>query len=688
MSILPRHEGFLHLFSGFQARDWLLANDPALSRLRMALRVTLTIVFSFLVLLAIHMAILPLPTAAFGLGIVLSIEGGVAVRDKGNSRQLITRLFGCAASLAVVGIAAGLEDHRLLSDLIFLAVIALASAGRVFGPRGFAIGMFAFTSYFMGAYFRPPIGELPAVAIGPVVAVLVGHLVRAVLLPDDWRRDLLRSLESVRGRINQILFKLAVINGAEIGETDRQELRQLEDRLKEVVLMAETFIPRPPAGVFDGAADPAAELAIRLFDAHLAAESAIVLSFQSPPPFALVHAVIEEDMAELARFEGMVDAVGDQPQGETVRALLWLGKARQQLTQAIGEGQASGFSEIDATKDMTQSQAIDFSLANPLLRAALQITIASAIAMSFGLLLSRERWFWAVLASFLVFTNTNSRGDTAMRALSRSLGTVFGIAIGLVLATLISGEPDIAIPVAAVCIFLAFYFLQVSYASMTFFISIVLCLVYGMTGVLTLDLLKLRIGETMIGAAAGTAVAFIVFPTRTRGALDSALARWFQALRDLLGALGEGKSGFELMALSQKIDACYRDVTVAARPLGSSWSVVTRPGQIRQTLAIFLSCTYWARILAKSYEAPASDDNLNRLIAADLALIDDAAPRGSSCFLIKRKASRTTGRHLPLSREGARLGLEMIGSALERLYPQADVLPFAAGEAIARSKQG
>ncbi|MDC7742182.1 FUSC family protein [Rhizobium binxianense] len=678
-----------HLFSGFQLRDWLLANDPALSRLRMASRVTLTIVLSFLILLAIHALVLSLPTAAFGLGIVLSIEGGIAVRDKGNARQLVTRLFGCGASLAVVAVAAGLEDSRFLSDLVFLVVIALASAARVFGPRGFAIGMFAFTSYFMGAYFRPSLADLPEVAIGPVVSVLLGHLVRAVLLPDDWRRDLLRSLESVRGRINQILFKLAALaGGAEIGEADRQELRQLEDRLKEVVLMAETFIPRPPAGVFDGAADPAAELAIRLFDAHLAAESAIVLSLQSPAPFALVHAVIEADAAELARFEGMAEAIKDQPQGETVRALLWLGEARQQLTQAIDEGQVSSFSGIDAGKDTAQSQPIDFSFGNPLLRSALQITLASAIAMGFGLLLSRERWFWAVLASFLVFTNTNSRGDTAMKALSRSLGTVFGIAIGLGLATLISGEPDIAIPVAAVCIFLAFYFLQVSYATMTFFISIVLCLVYGMTGVLTLDLLKLRIGETVIGAVAGTAVAFIVFPTRTRGALDVALARWFQALRELLGALGEGKSSFELIALSQKIDACYRDVTVTARPLGSSWSVVTRPGQIRQTLAIFLSCTYWARILAKSYETPVADDNLNRLIAADLALIDNAAPRGSACFLIKRKASRTTGRHLPLLREGARLGLEMIGSALERLYPQADVLPFAAGEAIARSKQG
>ncbi|MBY5782967.1 FUSC family protein [Rhizobium leguminosarum] len=679
----------MHLFSGFQFRDWLLANDPALSRLRMASRVTLTIVFSFLILLAIQMFILPLPTAAFGLGIVLSIEGGVAVRDKGNTRQLVTRLFGCVASLAVVGIAAGLEDRRFLSDLVFLVVIALASAGRVFGPRGFAIGMFAFTSYFMGSYFRPSLAELPAVAIGPVVSVLVGHLVRAVLLPDDWRRDLLRSLESVRGRINQILFKLAALaGGAEIGEADRQELRQLEDRLKEVVLMAETFIPRPAGGVFDAAADPAAELAIRLFDAHLAAESAIVLSFQSPPPFALVHAVIEADATQLAPYSAMAEAIKDEPQGETVRALLWLGEARQQLTQAIGEGQASGFAGIDAVKDTAQPERIDFSFANPLLRSALQITLASALAMGFGLLLSRDRWFWAVLAAFLVFTNTNSRGDTAMKALSRSLGTVFGIAMGLLLATLISGEPVVAIPVAVVCIFLAFYFLQVSYATMTFFISIVLCLVYGMTGVLTLDLLQLRIGETLIGAGAGTAVAFLVFPARTRGALDAALARWFQALDELLSAIGEGKSGFVLMALSQKIDACYRDVTVAARPLGSSWSVVTRPGQIRRTLAIFLSCTYWARILAKSYAAPAEADELKRLIASNLALMKDAAPRGSTCFFIERKASRTTGRHLPLSREGARLGLEMIGSALERLYPQADVLPFAPGEVIARSKQG
>jgi uncharacterized membrane protein YccC len=678
------------LISGFEFRDWLLANDPALSRLRMALRVTLTIVVAFAILLAIHFLVLPLPMAAYGLGIVLSIQGGVAVRDKGSRRQLVTRLLGCLASLVVVGIAAALEDRRHLSDFAFLIVIFLAASARVFGPRGAAVGMFAFTSYFMGAYFRPHLSDLPAVAIGPVVAALVGHAVRAVLLPDNWRRDLLRSLEGVRGRINQILYKLAALSAdGRIGEADRQELGQLEERLKDAVLMAESFIPRPPGEVFDEASQPAAQLAIRLFDVHLAAESAIVLGFQSAPPFALVHAVIEADEAQLAGQEKALDRLdGNRPEAETMRALLWLAEARRHLTEVIEEGRATAFSRIEAAADTAEPAKIDLSLANPLLRSALQITLASAIAMGFGLLLSRERWFWAVLASFLVFTNTNSRGDTAMKALQRSIGTVFGIAIGLGLATLLSGQIALAIPVAVACVFLGFYFLQTSYATMTFFISIVLCIVYGLTGSLTLDLLELRIEETMIGAAAGTAVAFLVFPARTRGALDGALQKWFSALRDLLTAVAEGRARPELIALSQTLDAAYRDVTVAARPLGSSWSVVTKPGRIRQTLAIFLSATYWARVVAGSGEPSADNDGMRQLIEVDIARLDEAAARGSDCFFVERSASGQAGRHLSLSREGSRLGIEMIGSMLERLYPKKRALPFAPGEAIARSQQG
>ncbi|SEH96797.1 Uncharacterized membrane protein YccC [Rhizobium tibeticum] len=655
------------LLSGFDFRDWLLAHDPALSRLRMASRVTLTIALSFGALLAIHHLLFPLPTAAYGLGIVLSIEGAVAVKDKGSTPQLVTRLFGCAASVCVVGLAAALEANRYVSDAAFLLIIFLAAAGRVFGPRGHAIGMFAFTSYFIGAYFRPSIAELPLIAIGPVAPALIGHVVRSLVLPDDWRRDLLRSLESVRGRINQILFKIAAL--ASVGrmtDKDAQELRQLEERLKEVVLMAEGFIPRPPTGVFDAGTEPAAELAIRLFDAHLAAESAIVLSSQSVPPFALVHAIIEGDPIP------RTPVTPDELQAETSQALIRLGEARALLARTIEKGYSTGFAEVAAVTETVGAPAkIDFSLANPLIRSALQVTLASAIAMAFGLMLSRERWFWAVLASFLVFTNTNSRGDTAMKALQRSVGTLFGIAMGLVLATVLTPHVVAALAITTVAIFLAFYFLQTSYATMTVFVSIALCLVYGMIGTLTVDLLMLRIEETMLGAAAGTFVAFVVFPARTRVALDVALGKWFAALEELLSAAAAREATDLLIALSQKLDAAYGDLTAAARPLGSTWSVVTRPGHTRQTLAIFLAATYWARIMAKDYGGPACDAESIKLIDAERQRLTLLAGRQSQCFFVDRKTSSAPARHLALSHAGARLGIEMITSTLDRLYPNA-----------------
>ncbi len=655
------------MLSGFDFRDWLLANDPALSRLRVASRVTLTIALSFAVLLVISYLVVPLPMASYGLGIVLSIEGGVAVRDKGGARQLVTRLLGCAASVVVVGISASLEGHRYVSDGVFLLVIFLAVSARIFGPRGHAIGMFSFTSYFMGAYFRPPIAELPLVAVGPMVSALIGHAVRSLVLPDDWRRDLLRSLESVQGRINQILFKIAALAaGGHATEADRQEMNGLEERLKEVVLMAESFIPRPPSGVLDAATEPAGELAIRLFDAHLAAESAIVLSSQKLPTFDLVHAVIEG-----GPIPAIPDVAGD-PASETSHALMRLGEARAQLAKTIEQGRLTGFAEIAAVEDTpTSAERFDFSLANPLVRAALQTTLASAIAMTLGLALSRDRWFWAVLASFLVFTNTNSRGDTAMKALQRSIGTLFGIAIGLVLATMLNGYAPAAFVVTGISIFLAFYFLQSSYATMTFFVSIALCLVYGMIGSLTLDLLMLRIEETAIGAAAGTLIAFVVFPARTRGALDGVLAKWFTALSELLQAAKDGQSTPVLISLSQKLDAAYRDVAMAARPLGSSWSIVTKPGHIRQTLAIFLAATYWARVMAKSDIGSLEAEERRGLIEADIARLTSVAERRAECFFVDRKSSSGTTRHLPLSSASSRLGVEMLGSTLDRLYPNA-----------------
>lgn len=640
--------------SNWALGDRILANDPALTRFRMAARVTLTVIVTVLCLVLLHLAGIALPAVTYGLAIMLSVEGGVAVRDRLPKEQLKTRIAGSVVSFACVALAAALEDWRYISDPMFIVVIFCATVGRVYGPRGFAIGMFAFSSYFMGAYLKPKLGDLPLAAIGPAIALVAGHLVRTRLLPDDWRRDLLQSLIAVQGQVGDILAKLTLISRRQTWEeADRRELRRLEERLKDVVLMAEGFLPRPLDGALDTTDEPVTRLAMTIFDVHLAAESAIVLAMQAVP-----------------NVSGEVETQDEKTQ-ESMRALQWLQKARAALAEAIEEGRATGFRAI-ADAQAPSDVKPDFSLKNSAIRAAIQITVASGVAMGFGLMLSRDRWFWAVLTAFLIFTNTKSRGDAAIRALQRSIGTLFGIGFGLVVATYIGDQSLIAVPSVAICIFLGFYFLQVSYAAMTFFISIVLCMIYGLMGTLTVDLLQLRIEETLIGAIAGTTVAFFVFSAPTRSALDLALDRWFSGLRQLLDAAREGGRGLELIELSRQVDVAYREVTVAARPLGTSWSVVTRPGHVRQTLVIFLAATYWARIFARNgIEAgKRPDGEVLAALEEAIALIDRLAPRGAECFWIKRDGTGTSaGRHLPIFKHGARVGIEMIGSMLGRLYP-------------------
>nr|AFJ91655.1 hypothetical protein pHRC017_0684 [Sinorhizobium meliloti] len=140
----------------------------------------------------------------------------------------------------MVMLASAVEGYRHLSDVVFLAIIFVAVYGRAFGQRWFAIGMFAFMSYFTGAYLRPSLDQLPALVLGAGISAAIAHLVRTVLLPND--RDLLRAIASVQQRVDEILHEIAAAAGRPIlRAADRRRLHALEERLKEAVLMAESL---------------------------------------------------------------------------------------------------------------------------------------------------------------------------------------------------------------------------------------------------------------------------------------------------------------------------------------------------------------------------------------------------------------------------------------------------------------
>lgn len=651
--------------------DWVLSIDPALSRARMGARVVLGIGLSVGVLVGLHFAWMPLPPIAYGLAIILSIEGGVAVRDQTQLGQLITRLMGGLASLASILLASSLQEYRLVSGLTFLLIVFLASLARVFGPRGFAIGMFAFTSYFMAAYLRPDYGQLIPAAIALAVAISLGQFVRTVVLPDDRGRDLLQALIALQGRGSDMLVRLALLARAQVTtDEDRVELRELQERLKDVALMAEGLLPRNADGAIEVTDQAVADVALAIFDLHLAIESAVILSIYNPAPFGLVHGVIEKNDELVAEWRALARDVQDQHLQECIRAFEAVHLARSRMDGLIETGMQDNFHSLTIrSASAGAGQKPDFSLKNPVVKAAVQITIASGIAMFFGLMLSRDRWFWAVLTAFLVFTNTKSRGDTALRAFQRSIGTVLGITVGLGISVALQGNFPLSIAAAGIGIFLAFYALQASYAVMTFFVSIVLCIIYGLIGTLTLDLLRLRIEETLIGSIAGTAVAFTVFPAKTRQSLDGALRAWYGRLTALLEAAKQNAPQTELVELSRQIDAAYRDLSLAARPLGTSWSIVTKPGHVRQTLALYLASTYWARVYARRDLMPVPDDLGTEEASLDelVAQVERLAQLGADPFY-RSHAPRLESPELVSGRKrGPRHGLNMIGTVLARL---------------------
>jgi len=63
----------------------------------------------------------------------------------------------------------------------------------------------------------------------------------------------------------------------------------------------------------------------------------------------------------------------------------------------------------------------------PSTRQAIQVSLAAALAIVAGQLVSPTRWFWAVIATFVIFAGTNSWGETLTKGWQRLIGTMLGV---------------------------------------------------------------------------------------------------------------------------------------------------------------------------------------------------------------------------------------------------------------------
>ena len=80
---------------------------------------------------------------------------------------------------------------------------------------------------------------------------------------------------------------------------------------------------------------------------------------------------------------------------------------------------------------------------NPSTKAAIQVAVATSAATILGELISPDRWYWAVLTAFLVFTGVSTRGEILTRAGHRIVGTIAGVVAGVLLAALVGHNPPV-----------------------------------------------------------------------------------------------------------------------------------------------------------------------------------------------------------------------------------------------------
>ncbi|MEV6398210.1 FUSC family protein [Streptomyces sp. NPDC051907] len=431
-----------------------VAPDPGRLRLRSALRSVL----------GVGLAVAA--CALTGHHLTAVIAGGLAallalftVTDPTVRGQAVTTALLPAVGFPVLALAAGLHDVALLRDAAFLAVAGLGVYARRWGPRGHALGVFAFMTFFVAQFLHTVPGQLP-------------------------------------GLFSAVLTALLASSGVRFG------LWCYERRL-------------PPA---------------------------------APPALP-------------------------------------------------------GGSGLERTTT----------------RQAIQVTVAGGFALVLGQILSEGRWYWAVGAAWWIFVNTSSRGETLVRGFRRILGTVVGIAAGLLLALPLHGAVAPTAALVAVCVFAIFYAAPVSYSWMMLAVTLLVSLLYGLLGMLEPGLLALRLAETGVGALGATLAVTFVLPITTHAATHAWIERAVRCVHDCTAAAARRLAGDEEAdpaPLAAELEAVLGRARLSLAPLVHPLNPLrARKARARQVLVLLDDCAREVRGLASVAADPQASHDA-RLAAA------------------------------------------------------------------------
>ena len=485
--------------------------------------------------------------------------GALVVNDPTRRERQVTTLM--MALPGVIGVAASiaLSDHKSLRLAAFFLVTFLAIALRRFGVRWFALGFVGFMMFFMPLFFPVHVEALGAAAVSVLAGTAIAYAFRFWIFPDRPKRLLKLYLESFEIRLHELVDELdeALRQWGE-GRRDHREKASLNLQgqvrgLNELVLTIETFLRNDSLL----AKAEIESLQMRLFERELAVR----------------------DLLESAR-------------GLTQMEISKVGPALTALRGEISRVRAGSLEGISLTTDDDGpelpkttgpvSAPVGMHLTT---RQAIQATIATAIASLLGAGVSPDRWYWASMTAFVVFTGA-SRGDTAMRAFLRIGGTVMGLMAGFAVARLVSGHGLLETILISLTVFLGLYNSRRAFGFWTAMLfSLMVVFLFDVMGAMSTSILLLRLEETAVGAVVGAIVSASVLPTSTRSTVRAGLAKLLVTASEVLRELPlAAERRRVLVGHLRRMDQDLLALRTSASPLVDVGGFLDRGGGVAETL--------------------------------------------------------------------------------------------------------
>jgi hypothetical protein len=623
--------------------------DPGLTRLELAGVATASMVLAAGVMSVVRLLTGQAVTVVL-FAAVLAMISNLAVNEPDLGRRRVTTALMLLPAAGSIALGTLLASNRIVGDVVFVAVMILAVWIRRYGPRGFALGMAMFMPYFFTQFLQAKVAQLPWLMLAAAVGIGSTLLLRCWLLAEDPDKVLQRLLRAFRAHVHAVTTE--VIDVLEAPADDRKAiddaLRDLHDRRVRLndtaLLLVDRLERRRDArdGDEDTRDDPETErLDVDVLDVELAAERLAVSTRRladDPEREGPLDPEVRRRLVAGVRAIGAATATGTPP---ALRESLLAGARRSvapltaessgeqrdraqrvafavaRLADALDAARVAADVEVqaghrgapaeepeEAAKDQDDDtdDTGDRGLALST-RQAIQVGVATSLAIVFGELVSPARWYWAVVAAFVMFAGTASRGDVLTRGWQRLVGTVGGVVAGMLLAFLVGGHFVVTLVLLFVCVFLALYLLRISQGLMAFWITAVLALLYGLIGQFSVETLVLRVEETAVGGALGALAGFLVLPKKTRTAFVEAFDDTVDAIDDVLCAAADAITGRPPAAppveLAREMDDRLGTLRQRAKPLDSPLPWRRGRGGYQSAVRVLTAVDHYARALAR-----------------------------------------------------------------------------------------